>query len=111
MMTSMSTETSPRIQRRTLAKGVAWSVPAIAVSSAIPAFAASGPCVDRTDNMQVLATDFPAGQTGVVGGTPTTSGILSVSASFGNVSGPYPRSLDTGCDYAAGCCVAARRAS
>ena len=68
------------------AKGVAWSVPAIAVSSAIPAFAASGPCVDRTDNMQVLATDFPAGQTGVVGGTPTTSGILSVSASYGNVT-------------------------
>lgn len=36
--------------------------------------------------MQVLATDFPAGQTGVVGGTPTTSGILSVSASYGNVT-------------------------
>ena len=31
------------ISRRTLAKGAAWSIPAVAVASAAPAFAASGP--------------------------------------------------------------------
>lgn len=31
------------ISRRTLAKGVAWSVPAVALASAAPSYAASGP--------------------------------------------------------------------
>ena len=31
-----------RVSRRTVAKGMAWSVPAVAVASAAPVFAASG---------------------------------------------------------------------
>lgn len=39
----MTEEPTRGISRRTLAKGVAWSVPAVAVASAVPAFAASPP--------------------------------------------------------------------
>ena len=39
-----------RIQRRTLAKGVAWAVPAVAVASAAPAYAKSG----RPPRIQIL---------------------------------------------------------
>lgn len=34
-----------KISRRTLAAGAAWSVPVIAVASAAPAYAVSGPCI------------------------------------------------------------------
>lgn len=37
----MTEETKGGISRRTLAKGMAWSVPAVAVASAVPAYAAS----------------------------------------------------------------------
>lgn len=36
------------ISRRTVAKGIAWSVPAVAVSAAVPAYAASPICVTVT---------------------------------------------------------------
>lgn len=34
--------TCPKVSRRTVAKGVAWSVPAVAAAQAVPSFAASG---------------------------------------------------------------------
>lgn len=40
----------PKIQRRTLAKGVAWAVPAVAVAAAAPAYAKSG----RPPSIQIL---------------------------------------------------------
>ncbi len=39
----MTEETKGGISRRTLAKGMAWSIPAVAVASTVPAYAASPP--------------------------------------------------------------------
>ena len=64
---------SESISRRTLAKGVAWSVPAVALASAAPSYAASGPqCtapVTLTPNpvsgTQVLTTSSQGGNCAV----------------------------------------------
>ena len=45
---------------------------------------------------------------------PAAAGVLWLTGlllEFGGAEGPYPRILDTGCDYAAVGSVAARRAS
>lgn len=73
------TEPTSQLPRRTVAKGSAWALPVLAVASAAPhASASPAPCAP---NLSVLASDFPYGQTGVVGGVSTTPGV-SVSVSY-----------------------------
>lgn len=47
----MTEQTPSGISRRTLAKGAAWSVPAVAVAAAAPAYAQSVPCVPVLDEV------------------------------------------------------------
>lgn len=42
----MAFDSAAPINRRTVAKGIAWSVPAVAIASTTPAFAVSGPAPD-----------------------------------------------------------------
>lgn len=46
------------VSRRAVAKGIAWAVPAVAVTAAAPAYAASGDCVAaRLGSTSCLTTD------------------------------------------------------
>lgn len=46
---------NPSVSRRTVAKGAAWSVPAVAVAASAPSLAASSSC---TDEQQILTQSF-----------------------------------------------------
>ena len=56
---------SGAVTRRNVSKGLAWSLPVVALAAPAPAFAASGPC--------------PAGScvTPIVGAAPATTGVFS----------------------------------
>ena len=41
----MAFDSAAPISRRTVAKGIAWTAPAVAIAGTAPAFAVSGPCV------------------------------------------------------------------
>ncbi|XAS77983.1 hypothetical protein V3G39_08115 [Dermatophilaceae bacterium Sec6.4] len=96
--------------RRSVAKGIAWSVPVLAIGSTIPAFAASA-CVTTTT---VYTTDqtvtIPKGATGVIvtvigasggakGSTPATG---RVGVETFTVSGPTTQDLGFSFGLAAG---------
>ena len=62
----MSQDTTASPSRRTIAKGLAWSVPAVAVAATTPAFAAS-----RTVTISVVAGCPSSSQTGTFSITAT----------------------------------------
>lgn len=66
-----------QISRRTLAKGVAWAVPAVAVATAAPAFAVSGPTTTTTTKPPCV------GDIGSTGGTYPVTYDLSGCAPDG----------------------------
>lgn len=70
--------------RRSVAKGIAWSVPVLAIGSTVPAFAASA-CVTTTT---IYTTDqtvtIPKGATGVI---VTVTGASGGAAAKGNKGG------------------------
>ena len=81
-------ETRPGISRRTLVKGTAWAVPAVAVASAAPAMAASGTV---TFNNLSSACKLPGGscegQTGVKKGYVVAMQVCNtVTGNPGNVT-------------------------
>lgn len=79
------------VSRRSVARGVAWSLPTIAVATAAPAFAASPRCVQGCPDLgfggAVNANGWVTTQTGTFVGTspdaaPPTRGPFNFSASF-----------------------------
>lgn len=62
------------VSRRTLAVGIAWATPAIALAAAAPAFAVS-PCIDEP--LRLLYADF---------GTPYPNGFLSFTSGESDVT-------------------------
>lgn len=90
--------TTPLISRRTIARTAAWAAPAIVLSSASPAFAASGTVTGGAILLDAAAYDITYGKTVTVTGrlVPTSGTTLpgdlrltaTVSAGFSVVSGP-----------------------
>lgn len=76
----MTEETKFGISRRTLAKGVAWSVPAVAVAAAAPAYAASDGPIALTG----MACKLPGASS-----NPYKQGYI-FEALITNVAGPNP---------------------
>ncbi len=79
-MSAPSTESPRTISRRTLAQGVAWSVPALALATAAPSFATSpadGATCGTVPVVTVSATE--GGSPGAVNQTNPSTGLHSLA--------------------------------
>lgn len=95
-------QATPRISRRTLASGVAWSVPGIVMVSTAPVFAASAPpCEFSVDFSANPASSDPA--TSLVGQSATGEQILiSLTSTLSDCTEPTAANLWTRSDRAIG---------
>ena len=74
---------SRSVSRRTIVKGAAWSVPAIALAAAAPAFAASQ-CLPAVIDWNAFADGTTPGTISVPGTTPALTATISVAYSSGS---------------------------
>lgn len=91
----MTNETTSGISRRTLAKGAAWAVPAVAVAAATPVMAQSG-TVTFTNLSQACKLPGASceGQTGVKKGYVVAMTVCNnVTGTPGNVTVTFPATL------------------
>ncbi|UQN31049.1 hypothetical protein [Brachybacterium kimchii] len=86
-MSESPSQTDRHIHRRSLVKGVAWTTPAIVVSTAAPAYAASANCTPQSASQVQQSFTFTSGiSKWTMSRDPSTAPAVEYSSSYNNLA-------------------------